>query len=127
MNNLTNDLLQPIPTAPDVVELTQEALLKVYDLVKEEGNFNLKLRVFVEGGGCSGLKYGFVFDEIQNEDDFLLTKKVKEKDISFLIDSMSAMYLTGAKIDYKDDLQGAQFIIQNPNATTKCGCGSSFA
>lgn len=111
----------------DIVSLTDSALLKVYELINEEGNPNLKLRVFVQGGGCSGFQYGFTFDEISNEDDFVVTKNVHEQQVSFLIDSMSAQYLQGANIDYKEDLQGAQFVIHNPNATTTCGCGSSFS
>jgi iron-sulfur cluster insertion protein len=83
---------------------------------------DLKLRVFVQGGGCSGFQYGFTFDEITNEDDTTMTKN----GVSLLIDAMSYQYLVGAEIDYKEDLQGAQFVIKNPNATTTCGCGSSF-
>ena len=83
----------------------------------------LYLRVFVQGGGCSGFQYGFTFDEITNEDDTTMTKN----GVSLLIDAMSYQYLVGAEIDYKEDLQGAQFVIKNPNATTTCGCGSSFS
>jgi iron-sulfur cluster insertion protein len=83
----------------------------------------LKLRVFVQGGGCSGFQYGFTFDEITNEDDTIMSKH----GVSLLIDAMSYQYLLGAEIDYKEDLQGAQFVIKNPNATSTCGCGSSFS
>ena len=93
------------------------------ELIDEEGNPDLKLRVFVQGGGCSGFQYGFTFDEIINDDDTLMNKN----GVSLLIDAMSYQYLVGAEIDYKEDLQGAQFVIKNPNATSTCGCGSSFS
>ena len=103
---------------------TDSAAAKVADLIAEEGNPDLKLRVFVQGGGCSGFSYGFTFDEISNEDDTTMTKN----GVSLLIDAMSYQYLVGAEIDYKDDLDGAQFIIKNnPGATSTCGCGSSFS
>lgn len=102
---------------------TDNAAAKVRELIEEEGNDNLKLRVYVSGGGCSGFQYGFTFDEITNEDDTTMTKN----GVQLLIDSMSYQYLVGAEIDYKDDLEGAQFVIKNPNATTTCGCGSSFS
>ena len=102
---------------------TDSAASKVKDLVDEEGNPDLKLRVFVQGGGCSGFQYGFTFDELVNDDDTQMTKN----GVTLLIDAMSLQYLAGAEIDYKDDLQGAQFVIKNPNATTTCGCGSSFS
>jgi len=102
---------------------TDTAANKVRDLIEEEGNPNLKLRVFVQGGGCSGFQYGFTFDEDVNEDDTVMQRN----GVSLLIDSMSFQYLVGAQIDYKDDLQGAQFVISNPNATSTCGCGSSFS
>ena len=102
---------------------TQNAVNKVKELIEEEDNQELKLRVFITGGGCSGFQYGFTFDEIVNEDDFVI-----EKDgVSFLVDSMSYQYLVGAEIDYIDSFEGSQFTIKNPNATTTCGCGSSFA
>jgi iron-sulfur cluster insertion protein len=109
------------PPAPIV--FTDSAASKVKELVDEEGNPDLKLRVFVQGGGCSGFQYGFTFDEVVNEDDTQMTKN----GVTLLIDAMSLQYLVGAEIDYKDDLQGAQFVIKNPNATTTCGCGSSFS
>ena len=102
---------------------TDNAAAKVGELIAEEGNDNLKLRVYVSGGGCSGFQYGFTFDEIVNEDDTTMTKN----GVSLLIDAMSYQYLLGAEIDYKEDLQGAQFVIKNPNATSTCGCGSSFS
>ena len=108
---------------PAAMQFTQEAANKVKALVEEEGNPRLKLRVFVTGGGCSGFQYGFTFDEITNEDDTTMTKN----GVSLLIDAMSYQYLVGAEIDYKEDLQGAQFVIKNPNATSTCGCGSSFS
>jgi len=92
-------------------------------LIVEEGNDALKLRVFVTGGGCSGFQYGFTFDEVQNEDDTVVNKA----GVSLLIDAMSYQYLTGAEIDYTEGLEGAQFVIKNPNATSTCGCGSSFS
>ena len=104
-------------------EITENAALKIKDLLAEEGNPNLKLRTFVQGGGCSGFQYGFTFDEIQNEDDFVIEKS----GMTLLIDSMSMQYLTDATIDYKEDINGSQFSIKNPNAVTTCGCGSSFS
>ena len=101
--------------------IEREAVLK--DLIIDEQNPNLKLRVFVTGGGCSGFQYGFTFDEEVNEDD---TKMVKN-DVTLLIDAMSYQYLVGAEIDYSDGLEGAQFVIKNPNATSSCGCGNSFS
>jgi iron-sulfur cluster insertion protein len=113
--------------AQDVIPLpivfTDSAAQKVAQLIEEEGNPDLKLRVFVQGGGCSGFQYGFTFDEIVNEDDTTMEKN----GVQLLIDSMSYQYLVGAEIDYKDDLEGAQFVIKNPNATSTCGCGSSFS
>jgi len=106
-----------------MITITESAKIKILDLLAEEGNPDLKLRTFVQGGGCSGFSYGFTFDEIMNEDDFempLGTSKV-------LIDAMSMQYLQGANIDYKEDLQGSEFKITNPNAQSTCGCGSSFS
>jgi iron-sulfur cluster insertion protein len=106
----------------DVV-FTDAAALKVRELLEEETTPGLKLRVFVTGGGCSGFKYGFTFDEETQEDDLA----VEKSGVTLLVDPMSLQYLTGAEIDYKDDVDGAQFVIRNPNATTTCGCGSSFS
>ena len=112
---------EDVPGAPII--FTDSAADKVKQLVDEEGNPELKLRVFVQGGGCSGFQYGFTFDEVVNEDDTQMAKN----GVMLLIDAMSLQYLAGAEIDYKEDLQGAQFVIKNPNATTTCGCGSSFS
>ena len=109
--------------------LTDSAAKKIWELMDEEENFNLKLRVFVTGGGCSGLQYGFTFDEIINEDDTVIEKELADKNgkVKVLLDPMSLQYLLGATIDYTEDVQGAQFVIRNPNASTTCGCGSSFS
>lgn len=103
--------------------LTDAAVSKVKSLIEEEGNPDLKLRIFVSGGGCSGFQYGFTFDETMAEDD---TAMVKDG-VTFLVDSMSFQYLMGAEIDYTEGIEGAQFVIKNPNATSTCGCGSSFS
>jgi len=108
---------------PAPLVFTDSAADKVKQLVDEEGNPELKLRVFVQGGGCSGFQYGFTFDEIVNDDDTQMSKH----GVTLLIDAMSLQYLMGAEIDYKEDLQGAQFVIKNPNASSTCGCGSSFS
>jgi len=108
---------------PAPLVFTDSAANKVAELIKEEGNDALKLRVFVQGGGCSGFQYGFTFDEDLNDDDTTMEKG----GVTLLIDAMSYQYLVGAEIDYKEDLEGAQFVIKNPNATTTCGCGSSFS
>ena len=108
---------------PPPLLFTDSAADKVKALIVEEGNDDLKLRVFVTGGGCSGLQYGFTFDEVVNEDDTVMEKK----GVQLLIDPMSYQYLTGAEIDYSEGLEGAQFVIKNPNASSTCGCGSSFS
>ena len=105
------------------LDFSENAVKKVKSLIEEEGNQNLKLRVFVSGGGCSGFQYGFTFDEKINEDD----TKFEKNGVTLLVDSISSQYLTGAKIDYKDDIEGSQFVIKNPNASSTCGCGSSFS
>ena len=102
---------------------TDNAAVKVKQLIAEEGNLNLKLRVFVNGGGYSGFQYGFTFDELINEDDMVM----ENHGVQLLVDSMSYQYLIGAEIDYQEDLKGAQFIIKNPGAASTCGCGSSFS
>lgn len=107
----------------DPLIFTDSAANKVKQLIEEEGNADLKLRVFVSGGGCSGFQYGFTFDEVMNEDDTVMTKN----GVQLLIDPMSFQYLVGAEIDYTEGLEGSQFVIKNPNATTTCGCGSSFS
>jgi iron-sulfur cluster insertion protein len=107
---------------PMPLNFTDSAASKVKTLIDEEGNPGLKLRVFVTGGGCSGFQYGFTFDEATNEDDTVLEKN----GVTLLVDPMSYQYLVGAEIDYQEGLDGAQFVIKNPNATSTCGCGSSF-
>jgi iron-sulfur cluster insertion protein len=108
---------------PAPINFTDAAATKVRDLIIDEQNPNLKLRVFVTGGGCSGFQYGFTFDEDVNEDDTVMEKNA----VKLLIDAMSYQYLLGAEIDYTDGLEGAQFVIKNPNATSTCGCGNSFS
>jgi iron-sulfur cluster insertion protein len=107
-----------------LIEITESAKQKVVDLLIDENNPNLKLRTFVQGGGCSGFQYGFTFDEEQNDDDFEIKL---DNDHALLIDAMSMQYLNGAVIDYQEDVMGSQFSIKNPNAQTSCGCGSSFS
>jgi iron-sulfur cluster insertion protein len=121
MNAVTETVDLQAP--PAVVVFTDSAANKVKDLLIDEGNPALKLRVFVQGGGCSGFQYGFTFDEAVNENDTVLDKN----GVQLLIDPMSFQYLVGAEVDYKEDLEGAQFVIRNPNASTTCGCGSSFS
>lgn len=108
---------------PTIISLTQNAATKVKTLIAEEGNPNLKLRVFVTGGGCSGFQYGFSFDKEMNEDDTL----VSNFGADMLVDPLSYQYLAGAKVDYVEGLQGARFVVTNPMAVTTCGCGSSFS
>ncbi|SCX37404.1 iron-sulfur cluster insertion protein ErpA [Nitrosospira sp. Nsp1] len=102
---------------------TDNAASKVRQLIEEEGNNELKLRVFVAGGGCSGFKYGFTFDELTSEDDTVMEKN----GVKLLVDPMSFQYLAGAEIDYQENAEGAQFVIRNPGAASTCGCGSSFS
>lgn len=122
---------------------TDAAAIKVKSLIDEEENAALNLRVFITGGGCSGFQYGFTFDETINEDDLVIEKNIKTNDkdgdddgdnggsetslVKLLVDPLSLQYLKGAEIDYREDINGAQFVIRNPNAKTTCGCGSSFA
>ena len=108
--------------APTLV-FSDSAAAKVAQLITEEANPNLKLRVFISGGGCSGFQYGFTFDENLEDGD----TEVQNQDVTLLIDPMSIQYLAGAEIDYKEDLEGSRFVIRNPNAATTCGCGSSFS
>lgn len=108
---------------PSPLLFTDSAANKVKELILEEGNPELKLRVFVTGGGCSGFQYGFTFDEVASEDDTVMEKN----GVTLLVDPMSFQYLVGAEIDYTEGLQGSQFVIKNPNATSTCGCGSSFS
>ena len=108
---------------PPPISFTDDAANKVKRLITEEQNDNLKLRVFISCGGCSGFQYGFTFDELVNEDDTVIEKN----GVKLLVDPMSFQYLIGAQIDYQEDLNGAQFIIKNPGAASTCGCGSSFS
>lgn len=128
--------VENLETPKERIIITEDVIKKVYELIIDEGNLDLKLRIFIQGGGCSGFQYGFTFDEDINDDDFIIEKPLPEEfqspnnpknTISFLVDSMSLMYLEGANIDYKEDIEGAQFVITNPNASTTCGCGSSFS
>ncbi len=123
-------------TAATQLRVTQSAAAKIYELKEDEQDLDLKLRIFVTGGGCSGFQYGFSFEKESNPDDFIIVKKVAEEtkdpaneaDVKILVDAMSMGYLKGAEIDYRKDLSGEQFIIRNnPNAKTTCGCGSSFS
>ncbi len=107
----------------DPLLFTESAVSKVRELIEDEGNHNLKLRVFISGGGCSGFQYGFTFDENTEEGDTVIDRG----GVMLLVDPMSIQYLTGAEIDYSEGIEGAQFVIRNPNAQTTCGCGSSFS
>ena len=120
MNTVTE---LPVTEMPSPLVFTDNAAKKVKELIEEEGSSDLKLRVFVSGGGCSGFQYGFTFEEVVNEDD----TQIERDSVTLLIDPMSLQYLMGAEIDYQDSLQGSQFVIRNPNATSTCGCGSSFS
>ncbi len=121
MNAVAENIQAALPAA---IIFTDSAATKIADLIVEEGNPDLKLRVYIQGGGCSGFSYGFTFDEVVNEDDTTVIKN----GVSLLIDAMSYPYLVGAEIDFKDDLEGAQFVIRNnPSAKSTCGCGSSFS
>lgn len=115
--------MNAIAEMPAPLVFTDNAADKVRQLIDEEGNPDLKLRVFVSGGGCSGFQYGFSFEEDRQEDDTAMEKN----GVTLLIDPMSYQYLVGAEIDYQENVEGAQFVIKNPNATSTCGCGSSFS
>lgn len=115
---------------------TDAAANKVHELIVDEGNDALNLRVFITGGGCSGFQYGFTFDEAISDDDYVLEKELSDAEgeeggsttiIKLLVDPMSFQYLRSAEVDYREDINGAQFVIKNPNAKTTCGCGSSFS
>lgn len=110
-------------STPDPLNFTEAAATKVGELIEQEGNPELNLRVYIQGGGCSGFQYGFTFDEEVQDGD----TEIVRLGVRLLVDPLSVQYLTGAEIDYKEDLSGAQFIIRNPNASTTCGCGSSFS
>jgi iron-sulfur cluster insertion protein len=122
-SNLQEQNMNAITEMPAPLVFTDNAAGKVKQLIDEEGNLDLKLRVFVTGGGCSGFQYGFTFEETVNDDDTSMEKN----GVTLLIDPMSLQYLGGAEIDYQDGAEGAQFVIKNPNATSTCGCGSSFS
>lgn len=109
--------------AENLVGLTENAVIRVRELIEEEGEDSMKLRVYITGGGCSGFQYGFSFDSTVEEDD----ESIDCCGVTLLVDPMSFQYLVGAQIDYKEDFQGARFVIENPNAATTCGCGSSFS
>ena len=123
MNTVTEAQNLDLGEMPAPLVFTDNAAKKVKELIEEEGSPDLKLRVFVSGGGCSGFQYGFTFEEEVNDDD----TQVQKDSVTLLIDPMSLQYLMGAEIDYTDSLQGSQFVIRNPQATTTCGCGSSFS
>lgn len=108
---------------PSSINLTGSAVRKVRELVEDEGNSALKLRVYITGGGCSGFQYGFSFDEEMAEDD----TAIEEGGVTLLVDPMSFQYLVGSEVDYMEGLEGSRFVINNPNATTTCGCGASFS
>jgi len=118
MNTKEQNLLEDAPLV-----FTDSAAIKVRSLIEEEGNPDLKLRVFITGGGCAGFQYGFTFEETEQEGD----TRIEKGGVTLLVDPMSIQYLEGAEIDYTEGLEGAQFVIRNPNATTTCGCGSSFS
>ena len=115
--------MDAVTEMPEPLVFSESAAAKVKQLIDEEGNPELTLRVFVTGGGCSGFQYGFTFEEVINDDDTSLEKN----GVTLLIDPMSLQYLGGAEIDYQEGAEGAQFVIKNPNATSTCGCGSSFS
>ncbi len=115
--------MQPLPEGAEPLNISDAVVAKVSEMLAEEGDPSLKLRIFVTGGGCSGFQYGFSFDDEVKEDDFAVHKAP----ITVLVDAMSLQYLTGAEIDYEDKLEGARFVIRNPNASSTCGCGSSFS
>lgn len=114
---------QAVEQTPEPLQFTDAAVAKVRELIEDEGNASLMLRVFISGGGCSGFQYGFTFDDSVGEGDAVIDKG----GVKLLIDPMSIQYLTGSEIDYTEGLEGSQFVIRNPNAVTTCGCGSSFS
>jgi iron-sulfur cluster insertion protein len=129
MQSAPNDVMEIAIKTPDYrsngapLVFTEAAARKVAELIAEEANPALKLRVYISGGGCSGFQYGFTFDEAHNEDDLA----IERNGVTLLVDPLSLQYLGGAEVDYSESLSGAQFVIRNPNATTTCGCGSSFS
>ena len=123
MTDMTDNTDTPAIFTPAGMMFTDQAAGKVKMLIEEEENENLKLRVFVTGGGCSGFEYGFTFDEDMEDDD----TTIDNKGVTLVVDALSYQYLVGAQVDFKEDLQGSRFVVTNPNATTTCGCGNSFA
>ena len=121
--NVSFTPMQPKAPANPTIEFSDAAAEKLKSLITEEKNPNLKLRVFVSGGGCSGFQYGFEFDENVKDDDI----KVEKAGVAMVIDAMSAQYLAGATVDFEEELEGSRFVINNPNATSTCGCGASFS
>jgi iron-sulfur cluster insertion protein len=115
--------LQSADVSQSTITLTDRAAEKIQGLITEEGNLDLKLRVYITGGGCAGFSYGFAFEDTSKEDDTLVTKD----NVTLLVDSLSIQYLAGSTVDYKQSLMGSQFVVENPNASTTCGCGSSFS
>ena len=113
----------PLLFTPAPVAITASAIAKVKALVEDEGNPELKLRVYVTGGGCSGFQYGFAFEEQCAEDD----TRIEREDVTVVVDPLSLQYLVGAEVHYEEGLEGARFLVRNPNATTTCGCGASFS
>ena len=112
-----------LPEGEEPIRISAGVIAKVNELLVEEGDASLQLRIFVTGGGCSGFQYGFAFDDERKDDDF----QIRRGPVTVVVDAMSLQYLAGAEIDYEDDLQGARFVIRNPNAASTCGCGSSFS
>ncbi len=123
MTDTTDTTDIPTTYTPVGMTFTDQAAGKVRTLIEEEENENLKLRVFVTGGGCSGFEYGFTFDEDMEDDD----TAIDNEGVTLVVDALSYQYLVGAQVDFKEDLQGSRFVVTNPNATTTCGCGNSFA
>lgn len=123
---MTVAIYDPSKTGP-AIEFTDQAALKVRELILEEGNPDLMLRIYITGGGCSGLQYGFTLDDVVNPNDTIIEKMAGDQLVKVAVDAISLQYLIGAKVDYSEDASGAQFIIHNPNAKTRCGCGSSFS
>jgi iron-sulfur cluster insertion protein len=121
MNTQSQPIESELPPMP--LSFTAAAARKVRELIDEEGNPGLKLRVYIQGGGCSGFQYGFTFEDQRGDDDLA----VEREGVTLLVDPLSLQYLMGAEVDYRESLQGAQFVIRNPNAKTTCGCGSSFS
>ncbi|MBT8126200.1 MAG: iron-sulfur cluster insertion protein ErpA [Gammaproteobacteria bacterium] len=121
--NVSFTPMQPKTAGTPAIGFTDAAANKLKSLISEENNPNIKLRVFVSGGGCSGFQYGFEFDESVNDDDI----KVEKNGVMMVIDTMSAQYIAGATVDYQEGLEGSRFVIDNPNATSTCGCGASFS